>query len=226
MVRVLRESPGTIHSYSEFKTKFFSIVGARACLIKSIGGLEAVEGTLSAAEQTSGLEGQITAQTGLINSLSRRLGGVRTRALKPGRCTTRQCVSGVEKVIEPSALNAQIAQAKLVRERLQAGLAAVRGVLAGSESAQIKFFETLDAERAAFERTNQSILISGLRQSIKAIKSKPGFAPARSTPGFRRMNQRLSSLTNVRNRNAGTPASLATLFSAPAVPTDVARRRR
>jgi hypothetical protein len=226
MVRVLRETPGAIHSYGEFKTKFFSIVGARACLIKSIGGLEAVEGTLSAAEQTSGLEGQISAQTGLINSLSRRVGGVRARAVKPGKCTTRRCVTGIEKVIEPSALNAQIAQAKLVRERLQAGLAAVRGVLTGPESGQIKFFETVDAERAAFERANQSILIIGLQQSIKAIKSKPGFVPARSTPGFRRMNQRLSSLTSVRSRNAGTPKSLATLFSAPTVPTDVARHRR
>jgi hypothetical protein len=226
MVRVLRENPGAIHSYNEFKTKFFNIVGPRACLLNSIKGIEAVENTIGAVQLTASVEGQINAQSQLINSLSRRVGGVHARALKPGKCTSRQCVAGIEKVIEPSALNAQIAQAKLVRERLQAGLAAARGVISGPESAQIKFFETLEAERPAFERANQAILISGLQQSIKAIKSKPGFGPARSTAGFRTMNQRLSSLTSVRRSNKTTPAALATLFAAPTIPTDVARHTR
>lgn len=226
MVRVLKENPGVIHSYSEFKAKFFSIVSLRACIINPIRGIEAVESTMGAAELTSGLEGQLAAQTKLIGSLSRRTALVRARALRPGKCTARQCVSGIEKVIDPSALNAQIAQAKLVRERLQAGLAAVRGAISGPESAQIKLFEQLEAERASFEKANQAILITGLQQSIKAIKSKPGFAPARSTAGFRRISQRLSTLTGVQKKNASTPGSLATLFAAPAIPTDVARHRK
>jgi hypothetical protein len=90
----------------------------------------------------------------------------------------------------------------------------------------VKFFETLEAERPAFERANQAILISGLQQSIKAIKSKQGFGAARSTAGFRTMNQRLSSLTNVRRKDTSTPAALATLFAAPTIPTDVARHTR
>ena len=226
MVRVLRENPGAIHSYNEFKTKFFNIVGPRACFLNSIKGIEAVESTMGAAQLTGSVEGQINAQSQLINGLSRRMGGVHARALKPGKCTNRQCVTGIEKVIEPFALSAQIAQAKLVRERLQAGLAAARGVISGPESAQIKFFETLEAERPAFERANQAILISGLQQSIKAIKSKPGFGAARSTAGFRTMNQRLSSLTNVRRKNASTPAALSTLFAPPTIPTDVTRHIR
>jgi hypothetical protein len=226
MIRVLRENPGAIHSYNEFKTKFFNIVGPRACLLNSIKGIEAVESTLGTAQQTTSVEGQINGLSQLINGLSRRMGGVHARALKPGKCTKRQCATGIEKLIEPSALSAQIAQARLVRERLQAGLAAARGVISGPESAQIKFFETLEAERPAFERANQAILISGLQQSIKAIKSERGFGPARSTAGFRTIKQRLSSLTSARRKNTSTPAALATLFAAPTIPTDVTRHSR
>ncbi len=223
MVRVLRENPGAIHSYNEFKAKFFAIVPPRACLLNSIKGSELIESSIGAAQLTANVEKQIGAQTQLINSLSRRVGGVRTRALKPGKCTKRQCVTSLEKVIEPSALNAQIAQAKLVRERLQAGLAGTRSVINGPESAQAKLIETLEGERATFERANQAILISGLQQSIKAIKSKPGFAPARSTAGFRTISKRLSSLTSAKNKGTATPAALATLFAAPPDPTDAAR---
>ncbi|MFI4985016.1 MAG: hypothetical protein ACHQAV_03395 [Solirubrobacterales bacterium] len=226
MVRVLRENPGAIHSYNEFKTKFFNIVGPRACLLNSIKGIEAVESTIGAPQLTANVEGQINAQSQLITGLSRRMGRVHARALKPGKCTMRRCVAGIEKVIAPSVLSAQIAQAKLVRERLQAGLAAARAVIFGPESAQIKFFETLEAERPAFERANQAILITGLQQGIKAIKSERGFGPARSTAGFRTMSQRLSSLTGARRRSTSTPAALATLFAAPTIPTDVTRRSR
>jgi hypothetical protein len=224
MVRVLKESPGAIHSFAEFKAKFFAIVGPRACLLNSIKGSELVESSISAAQLTANVEQQIGAQTQLMSSLSRRVASVRAHALKPGKCTKRQCVAGIEKLIEPSAVAAQIAQAKLVRERLQSGLAAARSVIGGSEAAQLKFFETLEGERAAFERANQAILISGLQQSLKAIKSKPGFAPARSTASFRTISKRLSSLTSVKSKGTATPPALATLFAAPPDPTDQARR--
>lgn len=223
MIRVLRENPGSIHSFAEFKAKFFTIVTPRACLLNSIKANELVESSIGIAALTAGAEQQIGAQTQLIGSLSRRVASVRAHAQKPGKCTKRQCVGGIEKLIEPSAVAAQIAQAKLVRERLQSGLTAARSVSGGSEAAQLKFFETLEAERATFERANQAILIGGLQQSLKAIASKAGFAPARSTASFRTLNQRLASLTSARKHHAATPASLATLFSTPVIPTDVAR---
>ncbi len=224
LVRVLRENPEAIHSYSQFRTKFFNIVGPRACLIASIGGLQNVEKTIASAPLLAGTEGQIAAETRLIGSLSRRTALLRSHALSPGKCTKGNCLAGIEKLIEPSAQNTRIAQAKLVRERLQSGLAAARSVINGPESAQLKLFETLEAERPAFERANQSILISGLQQSIKAIKSRSGFAAARSTAAFRTLSQRLASLTSVRSRHATTPSALATLFSVPTVPTDSVRR--
>jgi hypothetical protein len=223
MVRVLRENREAIHSYNDFKTKFFNVVGQRACLIASIGGSQAVENTIAAAPLLAGGEAQIAAVTQLIGTMSRRMAVARTHAQRPGKCTQRQCAAGIEKLIDPSVLTTQTAQAKLVRERLQSGLAAARSVINGPESAQLKLFETLDSERAAFDRANQAILISGLQEGLKAVKSKPGFAHARSTTGFRVMSQRLSSLTAARGRGTRTPPGIATLYSAPVVPTDVAR---
>jgi len=224
MVRVLKENPEAIHSYSQFRTKFFTIVSPRACFIASIGGNEAVENTIAAAPLLASAEGQIAAETQLIGTTSRRMALIRTRAQNPGKCTKGHCIAGIEKLIQPSVLNAKVAQAKLLRERLETGLAAARSVINGPESAQLKLFETLEAERGAIERANQAILISGLQQSINAIKAAPGFGLARSTAGFRTMSQRLSSLTGVRNRSKSTPSGISTLYSAPDVPTDIAHR--
>jgi hypothetical protein len=223
MVRVLRENPEAIHSYSQFRAKFFSIVSQRACLINSILGNVGVEKTIAAAPLLATAEGQIAAETHLIATTSRRMALVRTRAQNPGRCTAGHCVTGIEKLIAPSVLNAKVAQAQLLRQRLETGLAAARSVINGPESAQLKLFEKLEAERAAFDRANQAILISGLQQGIKAIKTTPGFALARSTAGFRTMSQRLSSLTGARSKRAVTPSGIATLYSAPEAPTDIAQ---
>ena len=224
MIRVLRESPEAIHSYSQFRTKWLSIVGPAACFITSLKNIEAAENTIAAAPLLASSEGQIAAETQAISSMSRRMALVRTRALRPGKCIQGHCVTGIETLIQPSVLSTKLAQAKLVRERLEAGLAAARSALSGPESAQLKFYETLEAERQAFERANQAILIAGLKQSITAIKSKQGFALAQSTAAFHTMTERLSSLESVRNRHAMTPSAIGTLFSAPVVPTDVARR--
>jgi len=224
MVRVLRENPGTIHSYEQFKTKFFAIAGPRACLISSIGGLQAVEGTIAASALLAGAEGQIAALTKSIQTISRRSALVRSHAQPSVRCTKRNCVVGLERATEPSALNAEVAQAKLVKERLQRGLAAARNAIDGPESAQLKLFETLDAERASFERANQAILIAGLQQAVKAVKSRPGLAAARSSSGYRTIGRRLASMIAARKRGATTPAGLATLFSTPQIPTDSVRR--
>lgn len=142
----------------------------------------------------------------------------------PGKCIKGHCLTGLEKVIQSSALNTEVAQAKLVRERLRSGLAAARAAVSGPESAQLKFFETLEAEQKAFELANQAIVIAGLKQSITAIKSKPGFTAARSTPAYRSLTKRLSVLTSARSRHAVTPGAIATLFSPPVVPTDTVQR--
>lgn len=224
MVKVLKENPGTIHSYEQFKTKFFALVGQRACLISSIGGLQAVEGTIAAAPLLAGAEGQIAALAKSIATMSRRTALVRSHAQTPGKCTMRNCLSGLERASEPSALSAEIAQAKLVKERLQSGLAAARNAIGGPESAQLKLFETLAGERVSFERANQAILIAGLRQALRSVKSKPALAPARSSSDYRTIRRRLASLIAARKRGAATPAGLATLFATPQVPTDSSRR--
>ncbi len=224
MVKVLQENPGTIHSYEQFKTKFFALVGQRACLISSIGGLQAVEGTIAAAPLLAGAETQIATLTKSIGTMSRRTALVRSHAQTSAKCSKRNCLTGLEQATEPSALSAEIAQAKLVKERLQSGLAAARSVINGPESAQLKLFEKLDAERASFERANQAILIAGLQQGIRAVKSKPGLAAARASAGYRTMSRRLASLIAARKRGAATPTALTTLFSPPQIPTDSSRR--
>jgi len=223
MIKVLKENPGTIHSYEQFKTKFFALVGQRACLISSIGGLQAIEGTIAAAPLLAGGEAQIATLGKSIAALSRRTALVRAHAQTPARCTKRNCLTGLEQATAPSALAAEVAQAKLVKERLQSGLAAARSALDGPESAQLKLFEALDAERASFERANQAILIAGLQQAVKAVKSKPGLAAARSSSGYRTISRRLASLIAARKRGAATPAGLATLFATPQIPTDSVR---
>jgi hypothetical protein len=224
MVKVLKESPEAIHSFAQFKARFLQIAGPRACFITSITGNQAIDKTIAAAQLLTEAESQIATETQLIGSMSRRMALVRTHAQKPGKCIRGQCAPAVEKLIDPAALSTQVAQATLVRERLQAGLAAARSVINGPESAQLKLVETLEAERATFDAANQAIVINGLKQSIKSVTSKAGFGPARSTASFKKLGQRLSSLTSARNRKVATPSSVATLFSAPNVPGEGARR--
>jgi hypothetical protein len=224
MIRVLKENPEAIHSYAQFKEKFFKIVPVRDCTINSITGNLNVEKTIASAQLFASAEGQIAAESQAISGMSKRMALVRTRASKPGKCTNSKCLPGIEKLIQPSVLNTKIAQAELLRERLQSGLAAARSVINGPESAQLKLFETLEKERATFETANQTIVIKGLQQSLAAIKSQPGFAPARNTASFRTINQRLTSLTGAHNRRSTTPSVVATLFSAPQPPGETTQR--
>ena len=225
MVRVLRENPGTIHSYNEFKTKFFNIVGPRACLISTITGITDVEPSFSAAQLTGQVQSQITAVQQLIARLSRQAVRARTFARNPGICsTTGRCVAGLENLIEPSALTAQLAQARLVLSRLQGGLRAAQAVNFLPDFAQRNLYDALTSDRRTFDRANQLIVINGLKQSVRTINSEPGFGRARSTTAFRTLNSRLSLLTRLRTRGAAIPSSLTTLFSTPEPPTDATRR--
>jgi hypothetical protein len=227
MVRVLRESPGAIHGYSEFRTRFFQIFGQRACLTPPITGVDAVEPSLSSDQLTRDVRGQISAQKKLIAGLSRQLRGAKGDARHPGRCTARRCLGALENLIEPSALSAQIQQAKLVLSRLRDGLAEARKANFAPDVLQRKYFDTLGPDRRAFERANQAILIDGLKESIKEIKSEPGFRRARSTGVFRTLDRRLSELTRLRKRRRATRGELESLYSAPASSVlDVAKRVR
>lgn len=224
MVRVLSESAGLIHSYADFKQKWLELVGPRACLLKSLTGNLGVEKTIAAAPLLAHTEQQISGASQLIAGKTHGLALARTRAQSPGRCTKGHCLTGLEKLIQPSALSTEVAQAKLVRERLQSGLAAARAAVSGPESAQLKFYETLEAEQKAFELANQAILIAGLKQGIAAIRSNPGFVVARSTAAYRTLTKRLQVLTSAHSRRAVTPGALASLFSPPIAASDGIRR--
>jgi hypothetical protein len=225
MVRVLRDNPGSIHSYAEFKAKFDAIVGRFGCLVRPITGVTSVEEPLSVAQLTSEVQKQIAAEKALIARLSRQMSSAKTKARRPGACPVAiRCLTGIEKLIEPSALNTQIAQAKLVLARLQAGLDAARRINFLPDFAQNNIYDALAAGRQPFERASQQLAINGLKQSIQAVKSQSGFGPAKSTGLFKTLNQRLSRLTTLRKRGVKTTTDLSTLLSAPEPPTDVVRR--
>ena len=233
MVQVLQQNPtgviGGIHSFSEFRAKLASIRNLNFCIIRVIIG-GASELPLSVAQQTSAINGQISAENKLIANLSRRLNAAKRGARSPGLCRlARTCLPALRKLVDPSVLNAQLQQAKLVLARLQAGLADARKSKFVPSALQPKYLtddSALDASRKSFEQASQAILINGLRSSIATIKSHSGFGPAQSTAAFRRINQRLSLLTRTRKRHAETPDSIDTLLSAPTAPTDGIKRLR
>jgi len=153
--------------------------------------------------------------------------GVRRRARSVGSCrVARQCVPGIETLSDPSAIGAQIQQAKLVRARVQDALDAARRITFVPVFDPATSFTQLAANRASFERANQGILINGLSNSVKTIRSKPGFDPAESTGTFKILTNRLSQLKRTFNRRTVAPVSVRLLFSAPVIPVDAVRRVR
>lgn len=136
----------------------------------------------------------------------------------------RRCRPEIEKVVEPIALDARIAQAKLVLGRLEDGLATARRMAFMPEFSQRAMYERLDAQRASYERASQAIVIDGLKRSMDAIDAQPRFARVKSTPEFNRLGRRLSLLTSARKRRLSTPTELESLLAAPAPPVDVVRR--
>jgi hypothetical protein len=225
MVRVLQNNPNAIHSFAEFRDKFFALVGPKACVLASIGSVLEPLDTLSADQLTADVLRQIAAQRQLIKTLSKQMTRSKARARRPGGCSrARVCLPAIEKLIEPSALNAQIAGAKLVLARLQSGLDAARKAQFMPDLTKQAFYTTFQADRKGFERANQAIVINGLAQSIKTLKSKSGFGAARSTAEFRRLSSRLSRLMRARKRKASTPSDVQSLFAPPSSPLDGVRR--
>jgi hypothetical protein len=220
MARVLRENPGAIHSLSEFEARFFAIVPRASCVLGPVvapGGLTNVERTLSAGQQTTALNGLVSAERHLIAVLKRRRG----RPLGPCTATAR-CVTAVERLTAPSALDAQIAQAKLVLARLHVGLAAARKARFRPHLAALN---ALSTSRRAFDRANQGIVLGGLKAGVRAVNAR-GPHRIKATAEFRRLERRVALLTRARKRRTATPTPLASLFSAPSPPLDVTRRTR
>ena len=233
MVQVLQQNgagvAGGIHSFSEFRAKLAAIRNLNFCnVVVATGGLS--ELPLSVAQQTSSINSQISATNTLIASLSRRMSSSKRVARSPGLCRlARTCLPALRRLVDPSVLNAQLQQAKLVLARLKVGLADARKSQFLPSALMPKYLtddNALAALRKSFEQSSQAILINGLKSSVATIKSKSGFGPAQSTAEFRRINSRLSLLTRTRNRHAETPNSIDTLLSAPTVPTDGVRRIR
>ena len=212
MVRVLRESAGRIHSIEEFQTRFTQILGGCAQPLTTAGG--AGEPVLTAQQQITDLQRQIAAQRKLIASLNRQASAAKRRARNPGRCTAARCDAAMEKLIEPSALAAQAQQAKLVLDRLEAGLAAARK--AGFDPAkQIAVGDSLLKGEDSFEKANQKILAAGLQKGLREIKTQPGFNRGERSSLYKTMDKRADSLNRARKRGQDTPASLETVFAPP-----------
>jgi hypothetical protein len=225
MVRILRDNPGAIHSYAEFGRRFFALVGPLACIIAPTTGTNEPEPSVSPARLVRGVRSQISAQKRLIARLSGQMPSALRRARHPGSCTTAGgCLPAIQRIVGPIALRTQVAQARLVLGRLRAGLAAARRVAFNPDFAQPDLYAQLEADRQAFERANQGIVIAGLKRSIGAVRSRPGFGPATSTRGFQTLSRRLSLLRQSRRRGRAIPSPIASLFAAPAPPVDVARR--
>jgi hypothetical protein len=220
MARILRQSPGSIHSYQDFLAKYNATVSQRFCTIGGVTGTVNVEPSLTAQQQTSSIQGQITALQGLIGRLSRQSAGARRQARTVGGCAAaRRCGPAVEKLIAPSALATQIAQAKLVLGRLRAGLAAAKA------QPDLAALDALAANRGAFDRANQRLVLAGLKAGVKAVRSD-GPAKATANGDFRRLQSRVSLLTRASRRGTATPPQVATLFAAPSPPTDIAAKVR
>ncbi|HZI92375.1 MAG TPA: hypothetical protein VFD31_12235 [Thermoleophilaceae bacterium] len=224
MVRVLRQHPGDIHSYPEFRSRFFQTFGQMACSPVPATAPGATSPILTRRLLVADLRNQIAAQRKLTASLSRQGRRADRRAQAVGPCSAGGCQPAMEKLIAPSALDAQAAQAKLVLKRLNTGLAVARKANLGADFSKSKLVNRLPAGRRAFSRASLSILIGGLREGIRDIKTEPGLKAEGSTNFFRTLESRLSTLTRARKRGRGVPAGLQSLFAPPIALVDVTKK--
>jgi hypothetical protein len=224
MVRVLRENAGSIHSFAEFRARWLAIVGPTLCTTPPTPGAGPVEPPIAARALIRSVEAQIAGERRVIADLAAGLPRARNRARAVGTCAAaRSCRAALERIVEPFAVTARLAQARLVLGRLEDGLTLARRMASTPGFSERSMDERLDAQRVSFERANQAILIAGLRRSIAAIDAEPGLARARSTPERGRLTRRLAVLTNARERRLATPSGLASLFGTPSPPVDVVR---
>jgi hypothetical protein len=224
MVSVLRQSKGAIHSWTEFKSRFNQLFPNRVCTAPVIA--QPAEGlpTLSAQQLSSDVQAQINAQKKLVASLSAQASRAKRQAAHPGKCRAGHCQAALENLIDPSALSTQAAQAKLVLDQLQEGLAAAKKAKFDPSFMNSAFVKKLGANRDDFEKDNQKLLVAGLTKSIKEIKTEPGFKRGRSTGLYKTLNSRLDALANARKKGKDTPASVESLYSPPVAELEGAKK--
>ncbi len=219
MVRVLRESKGQIHSIGEFQTRFAQLIGP--CSVPLVATSVGDEPPLTVLQQLADVRAQIVAQKKLIAGLDKQEAAARRSARDPGRCSAGRCTAAMEKLIAPSALEAQGAQARLVLKRLEQGLAAARKAQF-DPGRQITLSDDLLGDRDSFEKASQKILIAGLEKGLREIRTEPGFNRGERSDLFKTMDRRSDSLARARKRGQDTPAGLDSLFAAPGSPLEQA----
>jgi hypothetical protein len=228
MVRVLRENPtgltadSGIHSFSQFRSRFFELYGQRVCTPPRFGpGL--TDAVISQAQVARNIRSQITAQRGLIESLAREESAARRAARGVTPCRGATCQAAMETVIAPTALDAQGRQATLVLAQLGRGLAAARTARFRSFHTS-RFVKRLARGRRTFTVANEAIVIRGLRRAIAAIRDRRAIRGERSTGLFRALTRRLALVTRARRSGRRLPPGLRALFAPPVPPLELVRQ--
>ncbi|MBA3301439.1 MAG: hypothetical protein H0T15_06175, partial [Thermoleophilaceae bacterium] len=159
MVRVLAETPTFIlggkpgiHSYSDFEERWREIVGKPFCVQNITGSLGEIDAIQTPAEITAGLNDQIASYQQLAGALARKA----RRARNP---------------VEATALSTQSAQARLVIDRLKAGLEAAQKARF-DPSQQQAVVTALTAGDEKLERANRKLVMSGLRKGMAQSRSR------------------------------------------------------
>ena len=224
MVRVLRETPtgivGGIHSFSEFRARFFELYGRQACFPLRLG-TAVTDAAVAQSQVRSDIRSQISAQRGLIGTLAQKEQEARTDAGEIAPCRAAACEEAMETVIAPTALDAQGSQAELALGELRRGLAASRGARFRTFE-RSAFVRGLDRHQRAFTLANETIVIRGLRRAIAVIGRRPAIKGEGSTELFRTLKRRLAAARRAHKRRRQLPAGLRGLFAPPLPPLEVA----
>jgi hypothetical protein len=226
MVRVLRESPtgltlsSGIHNITEFRNRFFQIYGQGACSNPTPRfGSAAGEAVISQAQIARNLRSEVSAQRGLIRTLARQERQATGAASGPARCRKAGCTQTMERLIAPSALDAQGSQATLVLRKLKQAYALSRKSRFGSFH-RSSFVNKLSRSRRSFTLANEAIVIRGLRRALTAIGKRRGIKGEETTALFKTLKRRLAAARRAHRRRRQLPASLQGLFAPPVAPID------
>jgi hypothetical protein len=159
MVRVLAETPTFIlggkpgiHSYDDFAKRWEELLGRRFCPPFAAGSLGGFEQVLTQGEVTAGINDQIASYQQLAARLARKA----RRARDP---------------VEATALSTQSAQARLVIDRLKAGLEAAQKARF-DPSQQQAVVTALTAGDEKLEQANRKLVMSGLRKGMVRSRSR------------------------------------------------------
>ena len=224
MVRVLRETPtgltlsSGIHSWSEFRSRFFELYGTRVCTTPRFGST-VTDPVISPGEVRNDLRSQISAQVSLIGSLALQQRQATEAAGEVEPCHGTGCEAAMRSVIAPAAIGAQRAQARLVLARLRQALATARRARFRTFH-RSQFVKGLARSRGAFVQRNEVILIAGLRRAIAAIGDEAAIRGERTTGLVRTLRRRLAAVLRAKRRGTQLPARMRSLFAPPVPPLE------